>query len=231
MKIVKKVILVILILMLIVIGYIVIKGHTMYQKALEEKPLLETIKKIQEKEDYVKINEIPSMYKKAVIAVEDHRFYNHGGVDPISIGRAILKDLKAFSFVEGGSTLTQQLCKNIYFSQEKKLSRKVAEAFMAWEIEKNYEKDEILELYINTSYYGSGYYGIKQAANGYFNKEPKELNDNECTILAGIPNAPSVYSLDNSNGLVYERQKQVLDSMIELNVINELDANLILQVN
>lgn len=231
MKVVKRVILFIAILILIIVGYIILKGHTMYQKALEEKPLLETIKNIQEDENYVKINEIPNIYKKAVIAVEDHRFYNHNGVDPISIGRAIIKDIKAFRFVEGGSTLTQQLCKNIYFSGEKRLSRKVAEVFMAWDIEGNFEKDEILELYINTSYYGSGYYGIKQAANGYFNKEPRDLTDKECTILVGIPNAPSVYSLDNDNGLAYERQKQVLDSMIEQNVINTVEANVILQAN
>ena len=231
MKVVKRVILFIVILILIIVGYIILKGHTMYQKALEEKPLLETIKNIQEDENYVKINEIPNIYKKAVIAVEDHRFYNHNGVDPISIGRAIIKDIKAFRFVEGGSTLTQQLCKNIYFSGEKRLSRKVAEVFMAWDIEGNFEKDEILELYINTSYYGSGYYGIKQAANGYFNKEPRDLTDKECTILVGIPNAPSVYSLDNDNGLAYERQKQVLDSMIEQNVINTVEANVILQAN
>lgn len=228
MKVVKKVVAVILILISVSVIYLLLKGHTMYQEAIKETPIEEKVKEIRGKYDYCKINEIPDIYKKAVIAVEDHRFYNHHGVDPISIGRALIKDIQAMSFVEGGSTLTQQLCKNIYFTQEKKISRKIAEAFMAWDLESKYEKHEILEMYINTSYYGSGYYGIKQAAKGYFNKEPKELNEYECTILAGIPNAPSLYSLDNKNGLAEQRQKQVLNSMLTINWITESKVNEIL---
>lgn len=228
MKVVKKVVAVIIILILLGGMYLILKGHTMYKEALKETSIEEVVHEIRGKYDYTKMNEIPEMYKKAVVAVEDHRFYKHNGVDPISIGRALIKDIQSMSFVEGGSTLTQQLCKNIFFTQEKKLSRKIAEVFMAWDIESKYKKDEILEMYINTSYYGSGYYGIRQASKGYFNKEPKDLNDYECTILAGIPNAPSLYSLDNKNGLAEQRQKQVLSSMQTINWITENKVNEIL---
>ncbi len=227
MKIIKYVLVSFIVVVLIIVSYIVIKGNTMYQQAIKDKSIEKVVNELRESSDYTRLNEIPKTYRDAVIAVEDHRFYNHGGVDPISIGRAIIVDIKEMSLVEGGSTLTQQLCKNLYFTQEKRFDRKIAEMFMAWDFEKKYNKDEILELYINNSYFGSGYYGIKQASNGYFNKEPKDLNEYECTILAGIPNAPSVYSLDNDNGLARERQKQVIDCMVEFNYISENEANLI----
>ena len=156
---------VILILITLSIGLLVIgNGYNMYKNAIEEIPLQEKVKEIQSKENYVKLQELPQIYLDAVISVEDHRFYKHGGIDIIAIGRALFNDIKAMSFVEGGSTITQQIAKNEYFTQEKKITRKIAEVFMAFEIEKNYNKDEILELYINTIYFGNGYYNIKDAA-------------------------------------------------------------------
>lgn len=166
MKMLKKVGFIILIIFLIVvsIGLIFIEnGYDMYISALESIPLEEMISNIREKENYSKIEEIPQMHKNAVIAIEDHRFYKHCGIDIISIGRATINDIKAMKFVEGGSTITQQLSKNIYFTQEKKMTRKIAEVFMSFEIEKNCKKDEILELYLNTSYFGDGYYTVKEA--------------------------------------------------------------------
>lgn len=230
MKIFKRVVAIVLIIISLICIYLIGTGYSIYRQALKEQSLEQKVNEIREKYDYTKINEIPDIYKKAVIAVEDHRFYKHKGVDPISIGRAIIRDISAMSFVEGGSTLTQQLCKNIYFTQEKKLTRKIAEVFMAWNLEKHYEKDEILEMYINTAYYGSGYYGIKQAARGYFGKEPNEMNEYECTILAGVPNAPSVYALNNKNGLAEQRQKQVLNSMVAINYISQEKSNEILSM-
>ena len=158
-KIVKVVILVILLTIIIVIG----KGYEMYQTALAETPVDKMVASIKEKKNYTYLDEIPEIYKKAVIAVEDNRFYAHGGIDPISIFRAILHDIQALSPVEGGSTITQQLAKNTYFTQEKKITRKIAESFMAIKLEEELEKDEILELYINTCYYGEGYYSLKEA--------------------------------------------------------------------
>ena len=170
MKILKKVVLVI-ILFSMSIGLLIIgKGYDMYKVAIQEVSLSEKVETIRSKENYTKIEEVPQMYKNAVISVEDHRFYKHGGIDIISIVRATINDIKAMEFVEGGSTITQQLAKNIYFTQEKKITRKIAEVFMAFDIEKSYTKDEILELYLNTSYFGDGYYTIKEACKRIFSQ-------------------------------------------------------------
>lgn len=170
MKILKKVVLVI-ILFSMSIGLLIIgKGYDMYKVAIQEVSLSEKVETIRSKENYAKIEEVPQMCKNAVISVEDHRFYKHGGIDIISIVRATINDIKAMEFVEGGSTITQQLAKNIYFTQEKKITRKIAEVFMAFDIEKSYTKDEILELYLNTSYFGDGYYTIKEACKRIFSQ-------------------------------------------------------------
>ena len=228
MKIFKKVLLVAL-TVIISIGLIFIhRDSKMYKEALKKMPLEEKVASIRNKENYAKIDEIPQTYINAVISVEDHRFYKHNGIDVIAIGRAFVNDIKAFEFVEGGSTITQQLTKNIYFTQEKKIERKVAEVFMSFDIEKKYEKDEILELYINTSYFGDGYYTVKEACRGYFNKELYEMTDYECILLAGIPNAPSVYSPTKNPELAQQRQKQVMKKMIEYGYLTEKEANQIL---
>jgi len=221
MKILKKVI-IIIVLFCISIGLLVIgNGYNMYKNALNQMPLSKMIKTIKEKENYTKIEELPEIYIDAIVAVEDHRFYKHNGIDIIAINRAIINDIKAMDFVEGGSTITQQLAKNMYFTQEKKLTRKIAEIFMAFEIEKNYEKDEILELYFNTSYFGDGYYTVKEACEGYFNKEIDQMTDYEATMLAGIPNAPSIYAPTKNPKLAKKRQKQVIRKMIKYKYITK----------
>ncbi|MFR0903577.1 MAG: transglycosylase domain-containing protein, partial [Anaerovoracaceae bacterium] len=122
---------------------------------------------------------------------------------------------------QGGSTITQQLARNMYFEQNKKLTRKVAEVLVAFEIEKEYDKDEILELYVNTIYFGSGYYNIYDASLGYFGKTPSQLSDYEATMLAGIPNAPSVYDLNVNPDLAEQRRQQVVDCMVDEGYIEE----------
>lgn len=134
----------------------------------------------------MKYENLPQDYLDAVVSVEDRRFYDHGAIDLRSIARAIYVNVTNFDLREGGSTITQQLAKNIYFIDMNPFSRKLAEIFMAFAIEDNYSKEEILELYVNTSYFGDGYYGIKEACNGYLDKEPSEMNLNECTMMAGI---------------------------------------------
>ncbi len=204
--------------------YIIASGYIMYKEAIEITPLDEKVTIIRQKEYYTNRNEIPQMYINALISVEDHRFYEHGGIDVVSICRALVNDLKAMDFVEGGSTITQQLAKNMYFTQEKKLSRKIAELFMAFKIEENYDKDEILELYINTSYYGDGYYTLKEAAYGYFNKIPSAMTDYECILLAGIPNAPSIYAPTKNPDLARQRQLQVISKMIKYGYLTKEEA-------
>ena len=229
MKIFKKIIFIVVLISMSIALPFVGNGYDMYKQAIEQISVEDKIAEIKDKENYTNFSELPQMYKNAVIAVEDHRFYKHNGIDIIAIGRSAFNDIKAMSFVEGGSTITQQLAKNIYFTQEKKIERKIAEVFMAFEIEKNCDKDEILELYLNTSYFGDGYYTPKEACRGYFNKELNEMTDYECILLAGIPNAPSVYAPTKNPDLAKQRQRQVMKKMIEYGYLTEEEADNILK--
>lgn len=220
-KLIRNLIIAILLFILIIVGLIIARGYKMYETALENTDIKTKILEIQSKQNYTKISDIPKDLQNATIAVEDHRFYDHEGMDIISLGRAIWINVTEFSIEQGGSTITQQLAKNMYFSQEQEFSRKVAEAFMAFELEKNCSKDEILELYLNTIYYGDGYTGIKRASKGYFDKEPSELTLYECTLLAGVPNAPSVYAPTVNPDLCRQRQEQVIWSMVKYNYLSK----------
>ncbi|MDE6579561.1 MAG: transglycosylase domain-containing protein, partial [Ruminiclostridium sp.] len=195
--------------------------YKMYREALDEKPLNNAAEEIRTKESFTRITELPQTYLNAILAAEDHRFYEHCGVDIIATARAAWNDLLTLSLAEGGSTITQQLAKNMYFSQEKSFIRKVAELFMAFNIERNYEKEEILEVYVNGIYFGSGYYSVKEACEGYFETQPQNMTDYQCIMLAGIPNAPSVYSLDVNPELAQQRMEQVIKQMIKCGYIDE----------
>jgi membrane peptidoglycan carboxypeptidase len=223
-KIIGKLILLILTIILVMGLVLGGTGYIYYKEALKEIPLDEKVAGIREDENFCKYDELPKIYVNAVIAAEDKRFYMHKGIDPISLGRAIVNDIKAMSFVEGGSTITQQFAKNAYFTQKKQMIRKVSEAFMAIEIEKHYEKNEILELYLNTSYFGDGCYTVKEASIHYFGKDPMEMTDYEATLLAGVPNAPSVYAPTKNLDLAHKRQKQVLNKMIECGYLTDAEA-------
>ena len=229
MKILKRIIICIILIILFAVGIVTYKGYTIYKQALNEISVKDKVAEIQSQENYTKIEDLPEFYLNAVIAVEDHRFYDHGAIDIISIGRAVWTNVKSFELREGGSTITQQLAKNIYFTQEKTALRKIAEIFMAFEIEKNCDKDEILELYVNTSYFGDGYYCVKEAANGYFDKEPIDMTEYESSMLAGIPNAPSVYAPTKNPDLAKQRQNQVLDRMVKYEYITEEEKQNILK--
>lgn len=201
------------------------KGYQMYIEAVTEKSVSQRVEEIRGGETFTPYSELPQFYIDATISVEDHRFNEHFGIDLIAIGRAAWTDIKERSFVQGGSTITQQLAKNMLFTQEKKLERKVAEIFAVLELEANYTKEEIFELYVNTSYFGNGYYSVGEAATGYFSKEPSELSEYECAMLAGIPNAPSAYSPDTNKELALQRVNHVLDSMVRNRIITQEEAN------
>lgn len=229
MKTIKKIFFIIFIIILIIISIIGYNGYKMYKDAIEKTPINKKINEIKSQKNYTKIENITIDFKNAIIAVEDHRFYNHKGIDLISTTKAIFTNIRNQDLVTGGSSITQQLAKNMYFSQEKKFSRKIAEIFVVSYLEENLKKDEILELYINTIYYGNGFYGIGNASIGYFAKSPDKLTINEATILAGLPNAPSAYSLDKHKNLALKRQKQVLEAMIKYDYLDETELNIILK--
>ncbi len=224
MKTIKKIltfIFLIILTIIIIIGY---KGYNMYKEAIEELPIDEKIKEIKNKDNYTKLEDMPKIFKDAIIAVEDHRFYNHKGIDPFATIKALFTNLKSKEIITGGSSITQQLAKNMYFTQEKQYDRKFAEIFVVSYLEDNLTKDEILELYLNIIYYGNGYYGIGDASIGYFKKEPKNLTEYESTILAGLPNAPSAYSLNKHKELAEKRQQQVLDAMVKYKYLTNSQA-------
>lgn len=175
--------------------------------------------------NYVKLQDIPESLQQAVVAVEDRKFYNHCGFDMEGIFRASLVNLQYGQVREGASTITQQLVKNLFLSQEQTMGRKAEEFVLAMDMELNYSKDEILELYLNTIYFGSGYYGIKEASEGYFGKEPAMLALPESAMLAGIPNAPSLYSPYVDFMLAKKRQFIVLDAMTAAGYLRESVAD------
>lgn len=210
-------------------SYLTYEGYTMYKDAVNEVSIEDKVAEIRSKRQYTQVEELPRIYKEAIISVEDHRFYSHPGIDILATARAAVHDIQAMSLVEGGSTITQQLAKNLYFTQEKKFVRKVAEVFVTIEMEKKYTKDEILELYVNSIYFGNNYYCVKDASMAYFNKLPKDMTDYEATLLAGIPNAPSVYSLDVNPTLAKQRQRQVVEKMVEFGYLTQKEANIIIK--
>ena len=209
-------------------GYAAWQGYSLYAEAMEEKPLEQRVAEQRAQPAYTALEDLPETYLKAVIAVEDHRFYEHGGIDLLAMGRALWNDLRTWSFAEGGSTITQQLAKNLCFSQEKSIVRKAAEVFAAWDLERRYSKDEILELYVNSIYFGSGCYNVGSASATYFGKEPRDMTDSECTMLAGIPNAPSVYDPTANPDLALQRQRQVVERMVAEEFLTDGQAAAIL---
>lgn len=225
MKLLKKLLTIILILLIISATFFFIIGYGYYSSTLKEKPLLTRVNEVISQEHYTPFNELPQNYINAVIAVEDHRYYDHGAIDPIGIARAFYTNIRDSKFDEGGSTITQQVAKNVIFNQEKTLIRKLGEVFAAYDLEKNYSKDEIFALYVNSSYFGDGYYCIYDASMGYYGKEPKDLTLAEASLLAGVPNAPSVYSPTVNPDLAKKRQKHVLNKMVEYGYITQEEAD------
>lgn len=226
MKFVRRLLLFILVIIVLVSSFIIFNGYNMYKNATSEVSLEKKVSNIRNDVNFVKVDDVPKYYQDAIIAVEDHRFKEHGAIDIISIGRALVSNIQAKELNEGGSTITQQVAKNLYFITEKNfIYRKIAEIFLAFDLENNYSKDEILELYFNTIYFGEGYYGVKEASKGYYKKEPKDLTLNEASMLAGIPNAPSVYAPTVNPDLAKSRQGKVIRSMVEYGYLSQEEAD------
>ncbi len=173
----------------------------------------------------VSIRQIPKDLQNAFVAVEDNRFYDHIGVDPKGILRAVVSNITSKEVAEGGSTITQQLAKNAYLTQERTMKRKIQEVFLALRLEQQYTKQEILELYLNQIYFGQGAYGVQAAAKTYFGKDVSELDTNECAVLAGIPKSPNYYSPLNSMEAAQKRKATVLDQMVKYGYMNAVTAN------
>ena len=184
----------------------------------------ESLEATVDRKQFVSSKDIPDMMKKAIVATEDRRFYDHGALDLVSVTRALVTNYMAGQTLEGGSTIAQQTVKNIFLSHDRTLSRKIEELALAVRLEKNYTKDEILELYLNTIYFGHGAYGIKDAARTYFGKDVKDLDLSQCAMLAGLPQAPSVYDPITHPEEGIRRMAVVLTLMAQQEYISSEDA-------
>lgn len=226
MKFIRRLLLFILVIIIIVGSVLYLNGNKLYKEKLSEISLENKVSSVREDSNFVKLSSLPTYYKDAVVSVEDRRFYSHGTIDFIALARATFSNIKQKNFKEGGSTITQQTAKNLYLIEEKDVSnRKVAEFLIGRDLEKKYNKDEILELYVNTIYFGDGYYGIQEASKGYFGKDAKDLTLYEATMLAGVPNAPSLYAPTVNFHLTQSRQKKVVSSMVETGTLSQEEAD------
>ena len=178
----------------------------------------------EEDREPVKSEEIPENLKKAFLATEDVRFYEHIGIDYRGVMRAMWENITHRAVAEGGSTITQQLARNAYLNQERTFSRKIQEMFLALKIEHRHTKEEILEMYLNQIYFGRGVYGIQAASKYYFNKNVKDLDLNECAMLAGIPKSPNHYSPLNNLEEAQKRKAVVLQQMAKYGFISSSTA-------
>lgn len=169
------------------------EAGTLQEKWNDVSHFRESLESRVHREKFVPYDKIPDLLKKGIIATEDRRYYDHGAVDIIGVARAFITNSMAGETLEGGSTIAQQTVKNIFLSNDRTMTRKLEELALAVQLERNYSKEEILELYLNTIYFGHGAYGVGEASRVYFGKEPKNLDLSQCAMLAGLPQAPSAY--------------------------------------
>jgi penicillin-binding protein 1A len=174
----------------------------------------------------VQIRDVPDYFRFAIISIEDRRFYTHFGIDPKGVARAIYTKIFHGGRLAGGSTLTQQLAKNLFLSHERSLKRKIQEALLALWLERTLTKDEILSAYINRVYFGAGSYGIEAASQTYFNKAASEINLGEAAILAGVLKAPSRYAPTSNLALAQKRGRLVLNAMVEEGYITKTESEM-----
>src|SRR6266849_1264063 len=177
-----------------------------------------------ERRIFVPLAHIPRALRDAVLATEDRRFYQHWGIDPIGIARAVWQNYRRGRVVEGGSTITQQLTKVLFLTPDKSIERKMKEAVLALELERRYTKDRILEMYLNQIYFGHGAYGVEAAARTYFGKSVSELNVREAALIAGLPRAPTSYSPFDHADAAKRRREVVLRRMVEFGSLKDEEA-------
>lgn len=220
-KLIKKILLIMIAVILIGLSMFIYTGYQGYEDAVNTVSIQRKVEEIEEKESYRSLSQVSPYFLKAVVSIEDRRFYTHEGIDYIAIVRSTISNLVNKKVVGGGSTITQQLAKGMYFDHTPSYTRKISEAFVANDLENLYSKDEILELYINNNYYGDGYYGIYDASMGYFGVAPDQLSLAQAALLAGLPQAPSRYALSNGYDKALRRQEDVLNAMLECKAISK----------
>src|SRR3989454_2818957 len=223
------------------VGLAALWAFTILPRSLPSVTALETLQPIQgtkiyddndepitelhvERRILVPLAQIPQSLRDAILATEDRRFYSHWGIDPIGVARALVQNYRRGRFVEGGSTITQQLTKVLFLTPDKSLERKLKEAVLALELERRYSKDRILEMYLNQVYFGHGSVSVGAAARTYFGKSVSELNVREAALLAGLPRAPSNYSPFEHPEVAKLRRELVLRRLVADGTLKEAEA-------
>ena len=225
-KTLRSILLALLLCILVFLFTILGQGYLRYQREIERLPIAQAVEAYTEKDGFVAFSELDDDFVQAVIAVEDKRFFERKGYDFVALCRAMYHNLKAKKVIEGGSTITEQIAKNLYLNgYVDGIEAKTAEIFIMLDLEKNFPKDELLALYVNMNYYGDGYWGIRNAAKGYYDTTPDDLSLAQAAILAGIPNAPAVYQLSTGFELARNRQAWVLQTMLRNGFISQEDMD------
>lgn len=214
-KLIRRIMILVSLVLFLFAGRLYQLGYSRYRSAVEATPLDIAIAEATKDKHLIPFEDMDSDFVNAVVSVEDKRFFNREGFDWIALARAVINNLQAGKLVEGGSTIPQQLAKNLYFTTGGRgLDEKIAEVFIMYDLEKTYKKDELFALYANINYYGDGYWGLNDAARGYFGASASNLSVGEAALLAGIPNAPGAYQLSTGYELAMQRQKKVLKTML-----------------
>ena len=224
-KLIKKIVLLLLVIGISIVLFLFGAGYLNYRYALHQENLELKIENIRKQPHYVTFDKISPYLLEATVATEDRRFFDHDGVEIRSILRAAIGNLFSDQITGGGSTITQQLAKNLYFGYEQSYIRKVSEVFLADDLEDMLTKDEILELYVNIINYGAGQFGVYNASTYYYDKLPSELTLNEASLLAGVPQSPVNYDLSKNYENALRRQKQVLHAMFEEQMITQKEMD------
>ena len=219
----RKLLIRLLIVCILLVGICVGYGYVQYRDTITLKPIDEKVSDYWRIEGYLVFSELNEDFVNAVVSVEDKRFFKRTGFDYIAFSRAMFSNVK-YGTTEGGSTITQQVAKNLFFSQDTDVFQKISEVFVMFDMEEMYTKEQIFALYVNMNYYGDGYWGIRQASLGYFKKPQSELTLAEAAMLAGLPNAPSVFQLSTGYDLAKERQETILDLMVANGYITKEEA-------
>lgn len=189
---------------------------------MTNEPISEKVESYTNKAEYIVYDDINTYFVNAVVATEDKRFFSRKGFDWIALSRAIIVNVVSGELREGGSTISQQIAKNLYFQGTRRgIKEKIEEVFIMLELERDYSKEDLFALYASMNYYGDGYYGLSEASLGYYEIDQKELTLAEAAMLAGIPNAPSLYQLSTGYDLAKERQEKVLYRMLEEKYITQ----------
>ncbi|HEY4538261.1 MAG TPA: biosynthetic peptidoglycan transglycosylase [Erysipelothrix sp.] len=229
-KVLSKIILIIILSFVLFSSVIFYQGYQEYQKVTAKESIEAKVAQVQS-QDFSEYEAIAPLFLDAIMVTEDARFYYRDSpIDRIALMRALKVNLKHKGFYEGGSTIPQQLAKNLYFDHSASLVRKVSEYFIARDIMDLYSHNEIIALYANVIYYGDGYLGITQASYGYFDLAPKDLNDFQATLLAGLPQAPSIYQLSTNYEGALKRQEHVLNRLVDEHYLTENEKHEIISM-